>query len=124
MRFLLDTHILLWLLSDSPYLKKEIKEQIVSAQENLVSVASMWEIIIKKKADKLDSPDNLKEAIEYSNLSILPINFNHVLETEKLPDIHKDPFDRIIACQAICENLTLITKDEIIAEYGVKILRA
>lgn len=89
-----------------------------------MSVASVWEVIIKKMQHKLKTPPDIRLAVEHINFTILPITFENVLEIAKLPLIHKDPFDRILVAQAICENLTLITSDPKIWKYKVKMLKA
>jgi PIN domain nuclease of toxin-antitoxin system len=89
-----------------------------------VSAVSVWEIGIKKSLDKLEAPDNLLEEIELHRFTPLPINLDHAQLAGKLPNIHKDPFDRILIAQAINEKLTLVTRDQLIAEYNVRILGA
>ena len=73
---------------------------------------------------KLKSPDNLVEEIKLHRFTQLNINFEHALLAGKLPDIHKDPFDRMLIAQAINEKLILVTRDRLIAQYDVDLLKA
>lgn len=121
--YLLDTHILLWWLSDDKKLEKNIRDLIAKPTNNvMVSVVSMWEITIKKSLGKLTVPDNLKEAIYANEFEILSINADHALYVEHLPAIHNDPFDRLLIAQSIVEDLTFITADEIIPKYNLTCL--
>jgi PIN domain nuclease of toxin-antitoxin system len=128
MNFLLDTHIALWALSDDERLTKEARELITKEDNRIfVSVASMWEIAIKKalKPDKI--PLSGKEYLHYcrqAGYELLPIRETHMLSLENLPALHSDPFDRILVAQASAESLILLTHDSVIAKYGsaVKLL--
>jgi PIN domain nuclease of toxin-antitoxin system len=103
MRFLLDTHVFLWWILDNPRLPKRIK-QVISDPKNTVilSVVSVWEIVIKAKLQKLRLPirpdEFILEQIQDSSFEVLPIHLAHALQILKLPDIHKDPFDRLLSC--------------------------
>lgn len=119
-RYLLDTHILLWWLSDDKKLSKKNKDIITKSSTNIiVSTVSIWEIVIKKTLKKLESPDNIKEILYKNDFEILPITADHVLYLEQLPFIHHDPFDRLLIAQSIVEKATFITADTIIPKYGV-----
>jgi PIN domain nuclease of toxin-antitoxin system len=120
LRILLDTHILLWWLADDPSLSKKAK-LLISDEKNFVfvSVASGWEITIKKALGKLEAPDNLEEVLKENCFKDLPITLQHVLATGQLPMHHHDPFDRILVAQAKCESLTLLTADKKIMLYDV-----
>lgn len=121
--YLLDTHILLWWLSDDKKLLPKIRDLITKPTNNIiVSTVSIWEIIIKKSLGKLQVPDNLKEVIEAYKFEILPINAEHALYVEYLPAIHNDPFDRLLISQSIVEDLTFVTADEIIPKYNLTCL--
>lgn len=125
MNLLLDTHTLIWALENNPTLSKRARSAIIEG-ENLVfiSAVSIWEISIKKAMGKLKTPDNLLEEIELHRFTQLNINFDHAQLAGKLPNIHKDPFDRMLIAQATIEKLTLVTRDEIIPQYNVKLIRA
>lgn len=120
-RYLLDTHILLWWLSDDKKLSKKRRDLISKASNSiLVSTVSIWEIVIKKSLKKLSAPDDLKEVLYKNNFETLPIMIDHVLTLEHLPAIHNDPFDRLLIAQSIYEDLILITSDENIQKYHIK----
>ncbi len=89
-----------------------------------VSAASAWEIGIKMATGKLEAPDNLLEEIRLHRFTPLPMTVEHAQLAGRLPDIHKDPFDRMLVAQAMIEKLTLITRDKMIVEYNVKTLDA
>ena len=122
MKLLLDTHALIWWLKKDPNLFQGAKKAI-SNPDNLVfiSAASAWEIAIKKSLGKLDVPDDLEIQIEKHNFQSLPITITHGVAVGKLPWHHKDPFDRIIIAQAICESMTIITRDKKFNYYNVSV---
>jgi PIN domain nuclease of toxin-antitoxin system len=120
---LLDTHILLWWLSDDPLLPTGAREAIASPDNQvLVSAATAWEIAIKKAAGRLDAPDDLLEALEANDFVTLPITAPHALAAGALPPHHPDPFDRMLIAQARAENLTLISVDNRFPHYDVELL--
>ena len=123
-RLLLDTHVLLWWLTDSPELSDDLKDQIETELEVYVSSATVWELSIKKTAGKLKLPDDLTGWVERSGLSELPIRLPHGDLAGRLPQIHRDPFDRVLIAQALTEKLTLVTRDGIIHRYDVPVLKA
>lgn len=125
MKFLLDTHALLWWLDNNPTLSRKAK-QVISLEKNIiyVSAVSAWEIAIKKSLGKLEAPDNLEEVIKINNFIPLPISFTHALDIGKLPNYHEDPFDRLLIAQAKYEKLTLITRDANIIKYDVAVIEA
>ena len=123
--YILDTHTLLWYLSDSNELSVNARNTINDAEYVCISVASLWEIAIKHSIGKLDlelSISQIEELCLDKDIYILPIKGNHLDELDKLPNHHNDPFDRLIICQAIAENMTIITRDTIIPNYPVKTL--
>jgi PIN domain nuclease of toxin-antitoxin system len=123
-RLLLDTHVLLWWLEDSPELSDDLKDQIDTELEVYVSAATIWELSIKSAAGKLKLPDDLTGWIERSGLSDLPIRMAHADLAGRLPAIHRDPFDRMLIAQALVEKLTLVTRDGLIHRYDVPLIKA
>ena len=119
MRLLLDTHIFLWWVTDNRKLSKAVRSRIVEATEVYVSSSSIWELAIKVKLKKLDADINqLAEEISNNGFSELPITARHAAYIYHLPLIHRDPFDRIMNAQAICEPLTFITCDSLLQKYS------
>lgn len=126
MRFLLDTHILIWFLEGNLLLSVSRRQIIAdSGNEILVSIASLWEMAIKISLGKLTLAQPLADVIKQlavENIEILPILPAHVLQVSTLPFQHRDPFDRIIVAQSQIENLPVLTEDPEFANYGIKIL--
>jgi PIN domain nuclease of toxin-antitoxin system len=123
MKFLLDTHILLWFLDNDSKLSNEVREIIINPRNLVfVSAISAWEIAIKQSLGKLIAPNNLEEALRFSRLEVLPMMLPHGLKVADLPMHHKDPFDRILIAQALIENMTMITVDEKFKLYDVPLL--
>ena len=125
MNLLLDTHSLIWLLSDSHKLKPAARSAIQD-RFNLVyvSAASTWEVEIKRAMGKLDIPKNFRQTMEKMQLMELSISIEHSESLADLPMHHKDPFDRMLIAQAKQEGLTLVTRDKIMRQYDVPILVA
>lgn len=125
MNLLLDTHTLIWSLENNPTLSKVARDAIIDGENMVfVSSASVWEISIKKALGKLQTPDNLLEEIQLHRFTQLPINVEHAELAGKLPDIHKDPFDRMLIAQSMHEKLTLVSRDGVFDQYDVKLIRA
>lgn len=124
-RLLLDTHVLLWWLTDSEELGTKAKEAIADPNNQVyVSAASTWEISIKRSLGKLQAPDDMSRFIEEEGFTSLPITPYHGDQAGQLPDLHKDPFDRMLIAQAQAEGLVIITHDEAVTQYPVRVLRA
>jgi PIN domain nuclease of toxin-antitoxin system len=119
MRLLLDTRIYLWWLADHPSLSKAARNLIVDATDVYVSSASIWEASIKTGIGKLDADvDELADEISNSGFLELPITAKHAAAVRALPDIHRDPFDRILVAQALCEPLRFLTNDSLLKGYS------
>lgn len=122
MRFLLDTHLLLWAASGSARLPKDARRLIEDAGNTpLASVASLWEVAIKhalRRDDFRANPHLLRRALLDNGYEELPIDGPHVVTAGDLPMIHKDPFDRLLVAQAIVEGVQLVTADATLAGYG------
>lgn len=119
MRILLDTHIYLWWLADSTKLSLPARNIIHGATEVYISSASIWEAGIKIGIGKLEANlDELIDNIQASGFIELPITAKHAKQATQLPDIHRDPFDRMLVAQALCEPLRLLTADNQIVRYS------
>lgn len=124
-RLLLDTHTFLWWLSDDKKLGPSTKELISDPRNEVyVSAATAWEISIKKSTGKLQAPDGIDNVVEDEGFSRLSISFFHGEQAGALPAIHKDPFDRMLIAQAQAEGLEVVTVDETIPKYGIKVVNA
>ena len=124
MSYLIDTHTLLWIVTDSPKLSDRAKELYLDSENKImISLASIWELAIKSSLDKLtlEKPleDFVDEHIKGNDIEILNIELPHILRIETLPFYHRDPFDRLIISQQIENNLTIIGADEIFDKYDV-----
>jgi PIN domain nuclease of toxin-antitoxin system len=121
-RLLLDTHIALWSVSDDSKLSGKVRDLIAEEANSIaVSVASLWEIAIKRATKPAAMPVTAREALNYfknSGYQLLPVAESHAVAVEALPNHHGDPFDRIIIAQAKSESLRLITRDRQVARYG------
>lgn len=120
MKYLLDTHILLWWLGNDKRLSTEFRG-IIADPENIVHVSSVsvWEIAIKSEIGKLKIPDKLEETLIEHDFLPLAINFRHALLAGQLPMLHHDPFDRMLLAQASIEELTLLTDDKLLKQYDI-----
>ncbi|WP_432979610.1 type II toxin-antitoxin system VapC family toxin [Dactylosporangium sp. CA-233914] len=121
MGLLLDTHVVLWWLTDDPTLASDFKDRLDSEPDVFVSAATVWEVTIKQEAGKLQ-PADLPERIRDSDFRRLAIEMDHSIAAGRLPLHHRDPFDRMLIAQAIVEGLTLATRDADIQKYDVDIL--
>jgi len=119
MRILLDTHVFLWYTKSDRKLSAKSRSMIQNATEVYVSSASIWEATIKVRLGKLDVKiDDLVKAITTSGFSELPITVDHAAAVDRLSELHRDPFDRILLAQAITEPLTFLTADETLKDYS------
>ena len=126
MNLLLDSHILLWFILDDIKLKPSFKKEIENLDNKCyVSMASLWEIAIKKSIGKIileqDLPDFVS-LINNSGINIIHVELNHIYPIVNLEYHHRDPFDRIIISQSLIEDFTIITNDDKFKLYGVKLL--
>lgn len=125
MKALLDTHTFLWWNLDSPKLSSTAREFISNGRNHVyLSAAIAWEIAIKFAKGRLtlpESPDTYVAArLEKHNFLVLPIQVSHALQVAHLPDIHQDPFDRLLIAQSQIEKLPLLTADSFIQQYQVQ----
>ena len=123
MRLLLDTHTLIWSIDALPQLSLEAARLSADRSNFLIASAfSLWELAIKVSIGKLTLSSSLPETIERirsHRISWLPINHAHLLQLAELPLHHRDPFDRLLAAQAIVEGATLLSADPAFDNYGV-----
>ena len=125
MILLVDSHALLWALSDDPGLRSQAREAIASpANEVLVSAAVVWELAIKRALGKLRTPDNLVATIEATRFVGLPITLLDGEAAAALPRHHGDPFDRMLVAQAQRLGAVIVTRDPAFAAYDVEVLPA
>jgi PIN domain nuclease of toxin-antitoxin system len=124
-KYLLDTHIWLWWLSDPDALADETVSAI-GAPENLVvvSAASVWEVAIKRARGRLQFDGDPVEAVADGGFEPLPITLDHAAAAGSLPAHHRDPFDRMLVAQAQIEDLTVITRDPSFDVYDVRLRTA
>lgn len=126
MRLLLDTHVALWAISNSPRLSARARSLILDPANSMyVSTASVWEITIKHMLGKGDMPVSGSQAAAYflaAGYAELPIFNAHLALLETLPSHHADPFDRLLVAQALAEPLRLVTHDDSIARYSDSII--
>ncbi len=121
--YLLDTHTLIWFLSDSPHLSSEACKIICSEKDIFASYISLWEMAIKKSLGKLRFQYTFQQIVQmcqYEHIHLLNISGTDLDKLENLPFIHRDPFDRLLIAQAQSKNLCIITRDRIIPQYDVK----
>lgn len=122
MSLLLDTHVLLWAASEPQKLHLPARDALrKAATKAVVSAASIWEIGIKRTIGKLTAPDDLLDVLDQMSLTYLPINMEHASAVQDLPPLHGDPFDRLLVSQAKIENLTLMTRDKRLGDYGIAV---
>jgi PIN domain nuclease of toxin-antitoxin system len=127
MNALLDTHAFIWWVTDASQLSRNAKD-FISDPDNQIffSVASAWEIIIKVNTGKLNIPEEvgtyITSRVTDNRFKVLGIELAHVIQVAKLPDLHRDPFDRIILAQSQVMGIPIITIDRLIVQYDVAII--
>jgi len=126
MRLLLDTHIFLWFITGDERLSPHFRKSIEDADAAYLSVVSVWEVAIKYQLGKLPlpAPPNpwLLEQREHHGIESLSLSERAVSRLSELPEHHKDPFDRMLVCQAIEEQLMLVTVDPTVEKYPTRLL--
>jgi PIN domain nuclease of toxin-antitoxin system len=120
--FLVDTHALLWFLTDDRRLSATAKSSIESGENIvLVSASVLWEIAVKANLGKLDVPSDLPAVLRDQGFEELGVTADHAWNLRDLPiGEHRDPFDRLLAAQALAESLPVISGDPAFDEYGVR----
>ena len=126
MRLLIDTHLFLWAMSGDKQLTKKAEALMLSAETVFVSVASIWEIVIKNGLGRDDFKVDarvLRRNLLDAGFEELAIEATHILEVAQLPSLHKDPFDRVLIGQAMAEGIVLLTHDHLIKQYDLAPIR-
>lgn len=124
MKYLLDTHIILWWLTNPSKITLKAKNIIADCNEKIyISSASIWEMSIKSGIGKLTLPSNIIEVLIAEGFQFLGINAIEALSVSDLPMLHNDPFDRMLIIQSKLHDLILITRDEKIIQYPVVTLK-
>ena len=124
MRLLLDTHALLWWLSDDLRLSRPARSAIADPANQLIASAAVgYEIAYKQNLGRLPAlPEMLPERLRREGIGTLPITLAHAIAAAALPGPHRDPWDRIMMAQALAEDCRVVTVDRIFSDYGVPIL--
>jgi PIN domain nuclease of toxin-antitoxin system len=125
LRLLLDTHVVVWALSEPERLSERARRAI-EAEENdvFVSVVSPWELAIKGPREGLKPPDDLELEMNRQRLEVLPVLWRHTHVIKSMPYHHSDPFDRMLVAQAIVDGLTVVTADRMLTRYQVSLMPA
>jgi PIN domain nuclease of toxin-antitoxin system len=120
-KLLLDTQVLLWSAGQPERLSRPARKLLEDARNDLLfSAASLWEIAIKSTLGREDfrvEPRLLRRGLLDNGYTELPITSQHAVSIDALPALHKDPFDRLLLAQALCEGVTLVTGDDQLARY-------
>ena len=125
MRILLDTCTFLWIVTDAPELSDLAREVFVNPENEVyLSTVSTWEIAVKHAIGRLPLPEAVEKFIppqrEEQGVASLPLEEEATLYLPRLPEMHKDPFDRMLICQAIVHGLVILTPDELIMQYPIR----
>jgi PIN domain nuclease of toxin-antitoxin system len=126
-KILVDTHIFLWAITDDPRLSSAHRVLYLDPANDLyLSVASIWEMLIKTGLGKLPLPapaaDYIVKQMEKNRLHSLTIRISHLTALEALPPLHRDPFDRMLIAQALAERIPILSADSELRKYNVEIL--
>ncbi len=125
MNLLLDTHTVLWWLSDDPALSETARAAIADPENTVfLSAVVVWEIRVKQSIGKLDLPDDFGEVLDAQRFAELAVTVDHAHTIAELPAAHRDPFDRMLVAQAMVEHMAIVTRDRSIADYDVEVIVA
>ena len=126
MKAILDTHAFLWAIAEDKKLSRRAQKIFTGPSDLWLSIASIWEIMIKVQTGRLPLPvptgPYIVKKLAENRIEVLPITLDHVLRTESLPLHHHDPFDRILIAQCVEAKLPIITADPIIERYPVQVI--
>jgi PIN domain nuclease of toxin-antitoxin system len=125
LRLLLDTHVVVWALSEPERIAAKTKAAIETEENEIfVSVVSPWELAIKGPREGLRIPGDLEVQVDQRGFDLLPVLFRHTEPIGSMPNHHRDPFDRMLVAQAIVDGLTIVTADRKLTSYQVSLLPA
>jgi PIN domain nuclease of toxin-antitoxin system len=127
MRLLIDSHAIVWWMTDDPRLSPVARQMLGSSQhQRFLSLASLWELSLKVATGRLQgigsTIGNLHQAAAKQAIQMLPITYEHIVRVESLPLHHADPFDRLLVAQALEEGLTILTADRALSRYPIPVL--
>jgi len=126
-KLLLDTHAFLWWLTDDEQLSSRARRAIADGKNEIFfSAASAWEIAIKSRLGRVSLPEDaeryIPEQLDANGFEALPVRLLHALRVASLPDIHRDPFDRLLVAQALVEGLVVLSNDRQLGRYAVRVV--
>ncbi len=125
MKLLLDTHVAIWFLEDPAQLADEAREALEQpGVRGYLSAASVWEVSLKEAKGQISLPEPLEAGAARVGLLELPVTWAHGRAAAVLPPVHRDPFDRMLVAQAATEDLVLLTRDPLMAQYPVTTMPA
>ncbi len=126
MKAILDTHAFLWALAGDGRMSRHAREVFAGSATLWLSIASIWEILIKVQTGKLNLPTPAGKYVirklTENRIEVLPISVDHLLALERLPVHHRDPFDRVLIAQSMEENIPVITADQIFSSYPIEVI--
>lgn len=122
-KYLLDTNILVWSLFSPDRLSLSVREILLSEESHkYLSIVSIWELAIKSSIGKFPHVIDWSGYLEEQPVQLLQIEIDHVEKLEVLPHVHKDPFDRLLISTCMCEDMTLLSSDKKLKQYGISII--
>jgi PIN domain nuclease of toxin-antitoxin system len=126
MKAILDTHAFLWALAGDARMSRHARDIFAGPADLSLSIASIWEILIKVQTGKLNFPrpacPYVLSKLAENRIKPLPISFDHLLALERLPAHHRDPFDRMLIAQSVEEDWPIITADPMFKKYPVQVI--
>jgi len=124
MRLLIDTHLLLWWLAGGVRLPRRARGFLADTSNQVFfSAASIWEVSIKAALGKIEAdPNEMLVALRSDGFEELPVTGRHASAVMRLPDHHRDPFDRMLVAQSLVESLVLLTDDRVLSKYGATVI--
>ena len=126
MKAILDTHAFLWALTGDARMSRHARDVFTGSTDLWLSIASVWEILIKAQSGKLNIPrpagPYVLSRLAENNIKSLPISIDHLLALDRLPMHHRDPFDRMLIAQSLEEDWPIITGDPVFKQYPVRVI--